>query len=149
METMVLRKMKQGMSFGECLYAITEGNVGLITMLPSILEKASEILQNQSKAYCGVLTLFDAMEIYGDDLAYLFKFCEEDKVKMSMEIKMLVIVWSYEVGIMNAKLGRFVPNYAKLATIKEIINTYRLNRKVNYPFEDAQNFIERNSRLRF
>ena len=144
-----IQKMKKGMSFNECLYAISDGNIGLIALLPDVLKKAAEILQNLSAGYYGVLSLFDGMEIYGDDLAYLYKLCEDDDAELNVNIKLLIIVWSYEIGLMKGNFGKTVPYYASLEAIKKYISNYRLNKASEYPFEKGKKFIEENSRIRF
>jgi hypothetical protein len=64
-------KMHEGMSFDVCLVAISDGVIGLILLLPDVCQKAVGILGKGHTPFA-ILSMLDAMEIYGVDLATLY-----------------------------------------------------------------------------
>ncbi len=139
MKNLTLNKMKSGMSLGDCIVAIAEGNIGLITMLPEICHEAEEILQNGRGAY-GILSMLDVMRIYGSDLAILLS----DRCKYD-HANLLTIIWCFEVGLMQQQLKRNVPKFAELDEIKQFISS----NDATFPFKEARIFIQKNSSIRF
>jgi hypothetical protein len=139
MEELTLKRMKKDMSLEECLYAISDGSIGVILILSDVCKLAAKLL-NDKKGIYGVLSMLDAMEIYGDDIAYLFSdFCQCN------EENFLAIIWAYEIGSRDNQ----VPIFAKLETIKEIIEDTKKGRKAHYPFKEAKAYIRTKSRVNF
>lgn len=135
MEELTLKRMKRGMSIEECLYAISDGSIGVILILTDVCKLAAESL-NDKKGIYGVLSMLDVMEIYGDDVAYLFSdFCNCN------EENFLAMIWAYEIGSKNNQ----VPVFAKLETIKGIIESTKNGRKAHYPFKEAKAYIKSNN----
>jgi predicted nuclease of restriction endonuclease-like RecB superfamily len=143
MENITLHKMKQGMSFTDCLIAIADGNIGLITMMPEVCNKAAEITKTD-RSYYGILSILDVMEVYGNDLANLFsKLCKKE------DVKLILIIWAIEVGFNQLNLKKNIPDFASVTTIKKIIEDLNAGKEVSYPFDEAKQFIEKNSPIRF
>lgn len=142
MKNLTLHKIKKGMTFDECLVAICDGVIGLVALLPGVCEKAASILGGGHTPYT-ILSMLDAMEIYGDDLTYLYAECENDGLNL------ITIVWAVEVGANESKLGKEIPEFAEVETIKQMITDLRSRKEVNYPFDEAKKFIEENSLVRF
>jgi hypothetical protein len=88
--------------------------------------------------------MLDAMRIYGDDLAYLFAEVCKDDIK-----DLLTVIWAFEVGINESQLNKEVPPFASLEYIKNAISEARSMKDVKYPFDEARQFIEKKSPVRF
>lgn len=139
MEELTLKRMKRGMSIEECLYAISGGNIGIILILTDVCKLATELL-NDKKGIYGVLSMLDVMEIYEDDVAYLFSdFCNCN------EENFLAMIWAYEIGSKNNQ----APVFTKLETIKGIIEYTKKGRKAHYPFREAKAYVKTKSRVNF
>lgn len=140
---MELKKLKAGMSFDDCLAVFADGNIGLMMAIATTCECAAKILKNIYAAY-GIFSILDVMEIYGNDLAYLFAdLCKSD------EEKFLAVIWAFEIGAMQNQLGKEVPVFARVETIKKIIENLRVGKEVSFPFEEIMAFVESNSHIHF
>ena len=136
MRTISHKRIKKGMSFHDCVNAITEGNTTLALQLPEVCQKASTMY--------GTLAVLDTMEVYGNDLALLFSdICENDKTKL------LTIIWAFEVQANPGNHNVIIPYFAQLKTIKELITDVKSGKEVTYPFDEAKSYIEENSLIRF
>ena len=142
-DTMKLNRMKEGMSFAECLTAITGDDLYLNLTVPVICETMALMCRVKNFVY-GFLMSLDEMEIYGDDLLRLYKdFCGSDSKKL------LAITLAYEVGRARNRINAAVPEFAKLEKVKHILSKLRQGKKASFPFDEAKHFIEKNSLYRF
>ncbi|MFA6417224.1 MAG: hypothetical protein WCW61_03475 [Patescibacteria group bacterium] len=140
---LTLHKMHESMSFDECLVAISEGVIGLILLLPKICQQAVDILGKGHTPYA-ILSMLDAMEIYGDELATLYaRICKDDNLKL------FAIIWAVEVGMHEDALDHPVPEFAKNESIKKLIADFRARKNPEYPFDAARKYIEAKSSVVF
>ncbi len=131
MSTLSLHRMQKGMSYEKCLTAIADGIIGLVFELPEISDEAKKLLPTSREPY-GIISMLDAMEIYGNDLADLIsRVCKKDRIKF------ITIIWAFELGAMyNLKY-----NYCKLDYIKNLITDARKGIEIDYPYTEAQALI--------
>jgi hypothetical protein len=134
-----LSKSFRDMPVGTSLAVITDNNSELSGMIVDVLEVGSQILGTGVNAYYGILSVLDAMEIYGEDLNTLFT-----EICCYYEEWLLTIIWSLEVAEGLTQLNKEIPEFAKIDFIKKIISETG-----NFPFEEAKEFIESNSSLSY
>jgi hypothetical protein len=136
-------KMGEGMLFDDCLVAVSDGVIGLIVMLPGICQKATDILGKGHTPFA-ILSMLDAMEIYGNDLATLYaRICKDDNLKL------FAIIWAVEVGMHEDALDHPVPEFAKNENIKQLIADFHSGKRPEYPFDSARKYVESKSSVVF
>ncbi|MFA6514205.1 MAG: hypothetical protein WCT50_02895 [Patescibacteria group bacterium] len=140
---LTLHKMHEGMSFDACLVAISDGVIGLILLLPKVCQKAVDILGKGHTPYA-ILSMLDAMQIYGDDLATLYaRICKDDALKL------IAIIWAVEVGMYEDALEHPIPEFAKNENVKQLIADFRSGKNTEYPFDNARKYVESKSSVVF
>ncbi|MDD4409238.1 MAG: hypothetical protein PHW52_01120 [Candidatus Pacebacteria bacterium] len=143
MGTLKLNRLSPGMPFEECIFEVTEGDVGVIMTFFAVCDRAKQLLGVDSPEY-GLLSILDSFKLYGDELAHVVGDicdCDPDSV--------LKVIWSLELGNILAEYGKEIPFFAKIENIRQMVLDIVSGKRIYFPFGEAEAFIKSNSQISF
>lgn len=135
---MTVDTLEKGMSFEECLETLSDKDLLIRIELSRLCWEAEKIRTDGAVNY-NVLGLLDALNIRGEKiLKFIYYVADGDYQKV------LIILWTYELGIAKNNWKEEVPKYASVEFVREVVAE-----KVEFPFRKGKRFIERVSDIRF
>lgn len=143
MKSFSFGEMKHDAKLNESIYVVTKEDVGMIMTLLATCDRAEQLLGDEAASY-EVLRIIDSLGIIDDEFVSLIsKLCDCDPDSI------LKVLWSLELGRKLIDQGDEVPDFAKLEIVRQMVLDLVSGKKVEFPFKEAESFIEKGSWVTF
>lgn len=127
-----LRKLKEGMGFEDCAFALVGGDMLTVEPLMAMMIMAHNLSEG-NKPQFSIFRMLDGMEIYESDLTcLLITVCKDNPADF------ISLIWAAEIGL-REDLKIDCCNFEK---IKATIRAAQQNRSFSYPFDEARKIIK-------
>ena len=143
MKSFSFSEMKHDTELNEAIYVVTKEDVGMIMTLLATCDRAEQLLGDEAASY-EVLRIIDSLGIIDDEFVSLISElcdCDPDSI--------LKVLWSLELGRKLIDQGDEVPDFAKLEMVRQMVSDLVSGKKVEFPFKEAESFIEKGSWVTF